>query len=480
MLSMRIRGAAKTAVASLIAGLASVALSASAFAQSTLRDAEIEQYLEDYSMPIFRAAGLPAEQIEIHIIGSPELNAAAGNLHMFVFTGLITEADVPNQIEGVIAHEAGHIAGGHSQRTEDAMAAASRPMMLSMVLGTVAILAGSPDAGMGILGLGQQIGTNNFLRYSRGQEASADQAGVSYLESVGHSGKGLIDFFRKLRNEQLISSYYEQGKYYATHPMANDRMDALERRVTASPFYEVEDSPEEIHRLKMIQAKINGFMNDPMATLRQYPLADQSQPARYARAVAYYRDARLDKALTEIDRLIGEEPDNPFFQELKGQMLFEHGKIADSVAPHRKSVELAPQYALLQINLGRALAALGDPDSNAEAIGVLKKALLIENDNYLGWTELARAYSAAGDDTMASLATAEAYFHAGIAHEAHRFATRAVEKLEEGSVEWRQASDIVNATRDDALKYQRRYGNSDRLGRLNESPVLPGPGFTRH
>ena len=462
-----------------VAGMAQILVMASASAQSFLRDAEIEQFLSDYSLPLFEAAGLPAEQIEIHIIGSPELNAAAGNLHMFVFTGLITEADVPNQIEGVIAHEAGHIAGGHSQRTQEAMESATRPMMMSLVLGTVAILAGAPDAGMGLIGLGQQVGTSNFLRYSRGQESAADQAGLAYLEATGTSGKGLIDFFRKLRNQQLISSYYERGQYYSTHPMANDRMTILERRVKESPYYEVEDTEEEIHRLRMIQAKINGFMLDPQATMRKYPLVDQSKPARYARAVAYYRDAQLDKALTEIDRLLAEEPENPFFHELKGQMLFEHGKIAEAIEPHRRSTELAPQYALLKINHARALVATENRDLNAKAIDILKIALNMEKDNYFGWTELARAYSNQGDDTMASLATAEAYFHVGAPHLAHRFATRALDKLPEQTVEWRQASDIVNATRDDALRYQRNNPQGNRPGHFSISGDVTPDSYRR-
>ncbi|MBD0427524.1 M48 family metalloprotease [Aquisalinus flavus] len=476
MISTRVLKVLKITAA---AATAQLMLMASASAQSFLRDAEIEQFLSDYSMPIFEAAGLPAEQIQIHIIGSPDLNAAAGNLHMFVFTGLITEADVPNQIEGVIAHEAGHIAGGHSQRTQEAMESATRPMMMSLVLGTVAILAGAPDAGMGLIGLGQQVGTSNFLRYSRGQESSADQAGLAYLEATGKSGQGLIDFFRKLRNQQLISSYYERGQYYSTHPMANDRMSILERKVKESPYYEVKDTEEEIQRLRMIQAKINGFMLDPQATMRQYPLADQTKPARYARAVAYYRDAQLDKALTEIDRLLEEEPENPFFYELKGQMLFEHGKITESIEPHRVSTELAPQYALLKINHARALVATENTELSAQAIDILKLALNMEKDNYFGWTELARAYSSQGDDTMASLATAEAYFHVGAPHLAHRFATRALDKLPEQTVEWRQASDIVNATRDDALRYQRNNPQGNRPGRFSVSGDTSLPAYRR-
>ncbi len=433
-----------------------VLCSTTASAQSALRDAEIEQFLEDYSRPIFEAAGLPAESVGIHLIGDPTLNAFVANgLNMYIFTGLITAADVPNQLVGVIAHETGHMAGGHLQRSEEAIKAATRPMMLSMVLGTVAILAGAPDAGIGIVTLGQQIGTANILSYSRGQESSADQAALTYLEKLEISGQGVIDFFRKLRNEQLIT-YNKVNPYYQTHPLANARMSSMEKRVSESPFKDGKDSEAEILRLKMIQAKIHGFVQPSQVTMRQYPLSDRSAPARYARAVAYYRGADLPKALKEIDGLIEEQPRNPFFQELKGQMLFEHGKIRESIAPHKFSTELAPQYALLKINHARSLVALEETTTTEEAIEILKTALNMERENIFGWTELARAYSTVGRDDLASLATAEAYFNAGVLHEAHRFATRARKLLPEQSTEWRQATDIIQATVADAERYRRK------------------------
>ncbi|MGV6800630.1 MAG: M48 family metalloprotease [bacterium] len=420
-----------------------------------LRDAEIEQFLADYAHPLFEAAGIDPNSVEIHLLGDPTPNAfVGGGLHMYIHTGLITLADTPNQIQGVIAHETGHLAGGHQQRGSEAIALATRPMMLSLVLGTVAALAGEPNMGVGIMQLGQQIGTGSFLSYSRGQESAADQAGLSYLEEVGASGAGVIEFFGKLRNRQLIREY-QINPYYQTHPMANSRMTALRNRAENSEFWDKKDSPEAIEKLHLIQAKINGFMQPPHVTLRQYPLKDKSDSARYARAVAYYRGAELEKGLKEINYLIETYPDNPFYLELKGQMLFEHGKAQEAIAPHRKSTELAPQYALLEVNLARALAATEQPDNALEAIKVLKSALNKEPNNSFGWTELARVYSQLGDDTKAALATAEAYYAIGNLPEAHRFATRAAQSLPQDTPEWRQANDIIQASLDAALKARR-------------------------
>ncbi len=417
------------------------ALATPASAQQLLRDAEIEEFLDDYSRPVFNAAGLKAENIDILLLAGPP-NAFAGGQTMGIFTGLITTADTPNQIEGVIAHEAGHILGGHTARRDEAFSAASRPVILSLVLAAGAIAAGAPEAGIGLLGLGQNIGLANALKYSRGQEASADQSAVTTLDNLGHSSKGLIEFFAKLRNFQVITGR-RVNPYLQTHPLANARITALTERVTKSPYYDNDDSPEEIHRLRMIQAKIHGFLEEAHVTLRLYPATDESEPARYARAVAYYRAADIDKALKEIDWLLERHPENQYFHELKGQMLFEFGRVKDAVAPHQKSVELDPTEALFRINLGRALIALEDKSRMQEAVNELRSALLVERNNSFAWFELARAYGALENEPMANLATAESRYHAGAGAAAVPFARRAMARLPQGSPEWRQAADIL-------------------------------------
>ena len=448
----------QTAIRSIAAALVFLTATLPAHAQSLLRDEEIEQWIDDYSLPIFRVAGLPAEQINIWLIGDPTPNAFAGGLNMGIHTGLITTADNPNQVQGVIAHEAGHIAGGHTARSDDVISAASRPVLLSLVLAAGAIAAGAPEAGIGLLGLGQNIGLANILKYSRGQESSADQAAITYLDAVGASSRGLIEFFGKLRNFQVITGR-RVNPYLQTHPLANQRVTALTERAQQSPHYLKTDSPEEIARFRMIQAKIKGFLQDSNSTFREYPLSDQSDPAHYARAVAYYRSADIERGLEEVNFLIEKHPDNPYFHELKGQMLFEFGRIAESIGPHRDSVKLAPDKALLRINLGRALIATEDVGQYQEATTVLRSALQLEPDNSFGWYELARAYGGLDDLGLAHLATAESRYHAGAKAEANQFARRALAEIEHGTPEWRRASDIIVATQDEAPK---NLGDRDR------------------
>ncbi|MEL6359846.1 MAG: M48 family metalloprotease [Pseudomonadota bacterium] len=413
------------------------------WAQALLRDAEIEEFLADYSHPIFEAAGLEPENIDILLLAGPP-NAFAGGQTMGIFTGLITTADTPNQIEGVIAHEAGHIAGGHTARSDEALASATRPMLLSLVLAAGAVAAGAPDAGLGILGLGQTIGVANALKYSRSQESAADQAAVSYLDEIGHSSQGLIEFFGKLRNSQIITGY-RTNPYFQTHPLANARITALRERAGASPHFEAKDSEDEVYRLRMIQAKIHGFLDQAHHTLRRYPETDQSDPAHYARAVAYYRSANIDRGLKEIDYLLDKFPENEFFHELKGQMLFEFGRVADSIEPHKTSVQLDPTEPLFRINLGRAYLATEDKTQMPMAVQEFKAALLAEPDNSFAWFEMARAYGAMENEPMAYLATAESKYHTRQNIEAAQFAQRAMRGLERGTPEWQQAADIIFA-----------------------------------
>ncbi len=466
---------------------ATVALSGSlAQAQGlrTLRDAEIEIFLDDYARPIFRVAGLPEDSIQIIVVNDGSFNAFAGGRYMGVNTGLLTIAETPNQIEAVIAHEAGHLAGGHSARTGDAIAAATRPMLLSLILAGAAIAAGAPDAGIGILGLGQTIGQANFLSYSRGQESTADQASITYLDKLGHSSKGALEIWRKMRNSQIIRGT-RINPYYQSHPMANERLTALQQRTLSSPYYDSEDSPEEIERLHYIQAKIYGFLHDPNVTLRTYPLTDQSGPAQYARAVAYYRTAQIDKGLSEIRKLTAAQPDNAYFHELEGQMLFEFGRANEAIGPHRRATKLLTDNALLRINLGRALLASGEYGEREEAVQEFKRALLLESDNSFGWFELARAYGAMDNETLAQLATAESRYYAGAEPDANQFARRAISKLRRGTPEWRQAADIILATQPEGgglplpggIEEEEAPAPSEPNGGEKRGPDVPDPAF---
>ena len=431
---------------STLAGLAAaltLAAPVQAQAQSLIRDTEIEATLHHFSAPLMEAAGLRPEDVTILLVGDKELNAFAGaGQVMGLNSGTIIQAETPNQLKGVIAHELGHIAGAHPARRGEMSRAGMQPFLLTLGLGALAALAGAPDAGAALAMSSGHFGTLGALKYSREQEGRADQAAVTYLEKTGQSGQGLVDFFENFRYQEVFSEA-RRYPYFVSHPLSSDRIQALRRRVEASPTRDVKDSPEDVERLKIAKAKLEGFLDPPQSTFIKYKESDRSFPARYARAIAYYRATETEKALAAIDALLGEQPDNPFLWELKGQVLFESGRAREAEAPHRRAVELMPEAPLLRINLAQALLAQEDRTRVAEAEDHLRKALAREEDNSFAWRLMAQAHDMTGAPGLARLASAEAHFALGDLKQAKVFAMRAREQLRADSPEWRRATDIV-------------------------------------
>lgn len=429
-----------------------------ASAQSAIRDTEIEGIIHEWADPVLDAMGLIPADVEILLINDAGLNAFAtrGRI-MGVNTGLILRTQTPNQLLGVIAHEAGHIKNRHTLR-DGAQNAGMQPFLMTMALGALAMAAGAPDAGVALLASSQYFGAIGALQYMQSQEGEADITGARALERAGESGRGLVQFFENFRSQEVFSDA-RRYPYFRSHPLSSARIEALRRPVEAASHYGHPDSPERLAEHALIVAKIHAFMDTPNTTLRAYPASDTSYPARYARTIAWYRDGQTDRALTAVEALIAEQPDNPYQWELKGQILFEEGRAAEAVEAHQRSVELKPDAPLLRINLAHAMIETNDPARLDAAIDQLKRANALEDDNTMSWRLLAQAYASQGKDGEARLASAEYWFAAGRTEEATQFALRARDMLDRNSNEWRRAMDIVlasGATMDDINDLDRR------------------------
>jgi len=429
-----------------------------AAAQSTIRDTEVEGIIRSWSDPVFDAMGLEPSEIEVLLINDPDLNAFAtrGRI-MGINTGTILRARTPGQLLGVIAHEGGHIKNRHTLR-DGAQSAGMQPFLMSMALGALAIAAGEPGAGMALVGSSQYFGTLNALRYMQSQEGEADLTAARAMEATGQSGRGLVEFFENMRAQEVFSDA-RRYPYFRSHPLSGQRIEALRRPVEAAAHYDTPESPERQAQLVLIHAKIHAFMDAPTQTLRTYLETDTSFPARYARAIAWYRDGQTQRALDATEALIAEDVDNPYLWELKGQILFEESRPVEAIAAHREAVRLNPEAPLLRINLAHALIETNDPANLEEAVDQLKRATAREEDNTLAWRLLGQAYASQGKEGEARLASAEYYFAAGGEEQATQFALRARDMLPRGSNEWRRAMDIVlasGATMDDIEDLDRR------------------------
>jgi predicted Zn-dependent protease len=408
---------------------------------SLIRDTEIEDILHKDAEPLFRAAGVDATNVHILLIGSKELNAFAAPQTMGVNTGLIIQTKTPNELQGVIAHEVGHLAAGHNVRSGEMQSAGMTPFLLTMGLGVLAALAGAPDAAAGLVSSAGYFGTLGAFGYSREQEARADQAGATILEKAGLSGKGLADFFDNFRYQEVFDES-RRYPYFRDHPLSSERIEALRMRVEKLAHYPETDSPESLAEHAIMKAKLDAFLN-PQTAIVKYPETDKSYPARYARVIAYYQMKEPEQALRRLEVLLQEQPSNPYLWELKGQILFEYGRAAEAEGPQRRSVELKPDAPLLRVNLGQTLIALDDKAKVDQGIVELRKSLTQEQDNAVAWRMLAEAYDKRGQDGLARLATAEYNFSIGDVTQARVFGMRAREKLPRNSPEWRRATDIV-------------------------------------
>jgi len=415
-----------------------------AHAQALVRDAEIEHIIRGYAEPIFKAAGLDPNAVKIFLVQDKEFNAfVAGGQNLFINTGLIETLDRPRELIGIIAHETGHMAGGHLARSSDAMANAAVPMIAGLLLGIAAAAAGAPDAGAAMIAGGQEMAMRSYLKYSRTQESSADQAAVTFLNATHQSSKGLLETFKRFENEEFMSEK-RQDPFLQSHPLSQDRMAALEQRVEQSPYVNVEEPEAEKASFARMKAKLIGFLEPQNLVMRRYPQTDTSVPAHYARAIAAYRIPDMPTALAETDSLVKAEPNNPYFHELKGQILLENSRVAEAVPEYQEAVRLAPKEPLIKTSLGQAMIATDNPALNKPALKTLEDALREDPDNPFGWHQLAIAYSRDGQAGMADLATAERLYREGDPMQARHTAARALCQLKPGTPSWRRAQDIVS------------------------------------
>ena len=433
-----------------VAGVCTLAIAAqSAFAApNIIRDAEIEGLLRIYATPIFNAAGINSKSARVIVIGDPAINAfVAGGQRIFVNSGLITRAPTPNTVIGVLAHESGHIAGGHLAKMSSAMADASTGAIIGTIFGMAAIVGGAvagnkaaTQAGQGVILGSQSTAQRSLLSYSRGMESTADESAMRYLAATHQSAKGMLDLFRILANESLASTT-GADPYAYSHPMPFDRLRTLEAAAQASPYYNQPDDPQLVLRHQLAQAKLVGFLQ-PQLVFQKYPSTDNSLPSRYARAIVFFRKGDLASAMPLIDSLTASMPNDPYFWELKAQAYLENGKAAQGIPAIQRARAILPNNGLLQILHAQVLLGTENPAYTDQAITLLKQARMSEPEEPSTYKFLAQAYGSKNEIALATLATAEFAYATGDNKLAGEKATIAKHYLKPNTPDWLRASDI--------------------------------------
>lgn len=420
---------------------------APASAQSRLRDAETEALLSDMIEPLVEASELDPGNVEVVLINDSSINAfVAGGQVVYIHTGLINAAETANEVQGVLAHELGHITAGHVARFEERIAGAQGLTLLSLLAGVGAVLAGAPpEAGFGLFGVGVQAGTANFLSFNRNQEAATDLAGARYLSGAEISGRGMIKFFERLRSLEIRRGYSQadEAAYGRTHPLSGDRIATLRELLESDPAWNTPDNAELQERFLQVRAKLFGYIAPANRTLNIYPESDTSRAGLYARAYAYHKDALVDKALASAEALLAQDPDNPYYLEMQGQILLESGYVDEALVPLRRATEMTRNHPLIASIFGHALIATEDEANYPEAEKVLRAAVARDRLNPFAWYQLGVVYAARGDLPRARLASAEQQVMSRAYPAALRNAQAAEASLPRGSPDWIRAQDIA-------------------------------------
>ncbi|MBT5186525.1 MAG: M48 family metallopeptidase [Kordiimonadaceae bacterium] len=422
---------------------------------SLIRDAEIEQIIRDITEPIFEAAELDKDAVKTYLLNDNTINAfVMGGQNVFINSGLLLEAEKVNQVMGVIAHETGHITGGHLSRMDAGMSQMMSYSLLGVLLGIGAMAAGSADAGMALMMGGQHVGYRSLLKFTRTQESSADQAAITFLEKAGISGKGLLEFFEILGDQELVPERY-QDPYASTHPMNSIRITRLQDQVAASQFVDRPTDPVLEEKFKLLQAKLFGYLKAFHATMVKYPKKDKSSIARYARTFAYQKDHKTEEALLEINSLIEESPDNPFYYETKAQILYEDGRVIESLEPYKNAVNNLPNSALLRMSYAQAMISSDDDQYLEEAIENLEISLRIDPINSFGWKQASIAYHRSNNAALTHYSTAQHFLMSGDLRGAMVNAQKAAQLLPKNTPRWIKAQDILVTTQSNMSERQR-------------------------
>lgn len=416
-----------------------------------VRDAEIEALVRDYARPIFKAAGLANSGVNIVLVNDPSFNAFVAGRRMFINTGALLASETPNEIIGVIAHEAGHIAGGHQERLREQLARAQTMAIVAGLLGVGATIAGAAtksgsiaQAGSGIALGATEMARRGLLGYQRTEEATADRSALDYLEATGQSAKGMLTTFGRFASALSLSGT-RVDPYQVSHPMPRDRIANLQTLAQKSPYFDKKDPEALQERHDMMRAKIAVYTQGQAAASRLLRKDPRGLAMMYGDAIATYLYGSPKSALQKVDALIKAHPKNPYFHELRGDILIKANKPAEAAQAYASAVKLDPaKSGILQVSYGQALLATGKPDAVEKAVAEIRKGIDRDRENISAYRYLAQAYGQLGEIGEAELATAEGYFYSGVYQDAKVFAARAQQKLKRGSPAWVRAQDIIN------------------------------------
>jgi predicted Zn-dependent protease len=365
------------------------------FAFELVRDAEIEEYLYDVSKPIFYAAGLKKDSVNFYLVKENSINAFVyGGSNIFVHTGLIESSDTPNMLQGVIAHELGHIMGAHLVKMQPQLSKALATYAIATLLG-VGILAtdssmSGTNAAIASTMLGQHIAERQFLSFSRTQEAEADRYAMLFLKKSEISSNGMLELFRKLESMQK-KFVKEIDQYSVTHPLSTQRFDYfINNPVLGKNSY---DEKSLLERHRFIQAKILAYSNNNTLYTNSNEILTNEKYKLYYLAYKSILENNNTQALNFVQKLLKINKKNPFFHEAASMIYLKLNNLPKAKEHFEKALEYSKNNIFLKHEFASFLIKnFNDPQNINNAIFILESLKNTNEANAVLYQNLQIAY----------------------------------------------------------------------------------------
>jgi predicted Zn-dependent protease len=407
-----------------------------------IRDSEIEETIDLVTNPLKKNSGL--QDLKIFIINDENPNAfTLGGKIVFIHSGLITKFPDPDVLRGVVAHEIGHIIGQHISRRQETIDNYTLLAMGSAAIGLVtAIGTGSP--GLAIMIAGNHVAERSVQAYSRVFESSADQMALNLLEKSHHSSIGMIKFFEQTQmnfKSNLINRYDQ------THPLSHDRLLILKNHNKKSKFSKSQNSKDLLYKFHRSSVKLAAYTTE----FNKLPDCDDNKEnldefTNYMKAIKFFRTSSFDNALNHVNKLLMKHPKDPYYHELKAQILFEAGKNA-ALTEYNIACEIRKNDPLML--LSRAIVGISIYSNEPSKLTPFYNDLLFviekEPNNLLALYYMAIYYEKKGLKAKSYLNSAIIAHKSGNRENAKNLAAKALKELNDKSPDWYKAKDIIAA-----------------------------------
>jgi predicted Zn-dependent protease len=234
------------------------------------------------------------------------------------------------------------------------------------------------------------------------------------------------------------------NKYDQTHPLSQERLTAIRNFYNKSKFQHTKHDDELEYRWNRAVAKLKAFTVEPSKILDLITRSSSEEITFYIKAINYFRNSDINTAIKYVDKLIILKPQDPFYHELKGQILFEYGK-KEALDSYQVATRLRSDDLL--IRLGKAIVGISvysdDVSKMREFYKDLKFVYDKEPNNITVLYYLTVFYEKADRKAESLLYSAILAYKTGNFDRAKGLAKEAIKGLKKGSPEWHRASDII-------------------------------------